>query len=116
MNLLFIIIGIILIIYIIKCVIDKTFDIYESIFWILAAVAIVLLAMFPKSLDAISLKVGISYSPSLVFLLGVAFLLVINFKHSRLLANEKQKSIELTQELAILKEKVKEIEEKNDKG
>lgn len=116
MNLLFILIGIVLIIYIIKSVMDRTFDIYESIFWILATIGIVLLAMFPKSLDAISLKLGISYSPSLVFLLGVAFLLMINFKHSRLLSQEKQKTIELTQELSILKEKVKEIEEKNDKG
>lgn len=115
MNLLFIIIGIILIIYIIKCVINKTFDMYESIFWIIAAVAIIILAIFPKSLDAISLKVGVSYSPSLVFLLGVVFLLFINFKQSRLLNDAKQKIVELTQELSILKEKVKEIENKDDK-
>lgn len=115
MNLLFVIIGIILIIYIVKSVINKTFDMYESIFWIIAAIAIILLAIFPKSLDAISNKIGISYSPSLVFLLGVAFLLIINFNHSRLLAEEKQKTIELTQELSILKEKVGEMEDKNDK-
>lgn len=112
MNWLFVVIGIILIIYIIKCVINKTFDIYESIFWIVAAIGIIALAVSPKSLDAIALKVGVNYSPSLVFLLGIAFLLVINFKHSRLLANEKQRTIELTQEIAILKEKVEEIDEK----
>lgn len=115
MNLLFVIIGIILIVYIVKSVINKTFDMYESIFWIIAAIIIILLAIFPKSLDDISAKVGISYSPSLVFLLGVVFLLMINFKHSRLLAEEKQKTIELTQELSILKEKVEEMEVKNDK-
>lgn len=114
MNLLFIFIGIVLIIYIIKSVMDKTFDIYESIFWLLATFGIILLAVFPKSLDTISLMVGISYSPSLVFLLGIAFLLMINFKHSKLLSQEKQKTTELTQELSILKEKVKEIEEKDD--
>ncbi len=114
MNILFVLIGIILIIYIIKSVLDKTFDIYESIFWIIAGIGIILLAMFPKALDTISFKIGINYSPSLVFLLGISFLLVINFKHSKLLANEKQKTIELLQELLILKEKVKEIENKHD--
>lgn len=115
MNLLFIVIGIILIVYIIKSVINKNFDMYESIFWIIASIAIILLSIFPKSLDAISLKLGVSYSPSLVFLLGVVFLVFINFKRSRLLNDEKQKNVELTQEFAILKEKIEEMEEKNDK-
>lgn len=110
MNLLFILIGIILIIYIIKSVINKTFDMYESIFWILATIAIILLALFPKSLDAISAKVGISYSPSLVFLLGIVFLLFINFRQSKILNNEKQKTIELAQKMAILEEKIKKEE------
>ena len=115
MNILFIIIGIILIIYIIKSVMNKNFDMYESIFWIIATIAIIILAIFPKSLDEISAKIGISYSPSLVFLLGVVFLLFINFKQSRLLNDEKQKTIELAQNLAIIKEKIKEMEEKNEK-
>ena len=115
MNLLFVLIGIVLIGYIIKSVINKNFDMYESIFWIIAAVAIIVLAVFPKSLDQISLKLGISYSPSLVFLLGVVFLLFINFKQSRLLNDEKQKTIELAQNIAILKEKIEEMEQNNDK-
>ena len=115
MNVLFVIIGIILIGYIIKSVMNKNFDMYESIFWIIATIAIIVLAIFPKSLDKISFKLGISYSPSLVFLLGVVFLLFINFKQSRLLNDEKQKTIELAQNVAILKEKIEEMEEKNDK-
>lgn len=104
-----------MIVYIIKSVMNKNFDMYESIFWIIATIAIILLAMFPKSLDTISAKLGISYSPSLVFLLGVVFLLFINFKQSRLLNQEKQKTTELAQELAILNQKIEEMEEKNDK-
>ena len=75
----------------------------------------IIIAMFPKSLDTISTKLGISYSPSLVFLLGVVFLLFINFKQSRLLNDEKQKTTELAQQIAIMEEKIKEMEEKNDK-
>ena len=115
MNWLFIFIGIILIICIIKSVINKNFDVYESIFWIIAAIVIILLAIFPKSLDAISLKLGISYSPSLVFLLGMVFLLFINFKQSRILTEEKKKTIELAQQLAIIKQKIEEMDIKDDK-
>lgn len=115
MNILFIIIGIILIIYIIKSVIDKNFDMYESIFWVIATIGIIILAIFPKSLDTISARIGISYSPSLVFLLGVVFLLFINFKQSRLLNDEKQKTIELAEKLAILQQKVEEMEPKDNK-
>lgn len=115
MNLLFIIIGIVLIIYILKSVMNKNFDMYESIFWIIAVFGIIILAIFPKSLDEISLKLGISYSPSLVFLLGVVFLLFINFKQSRLLNDEKQKTTELAQQLAIIKQKIEEMENKDDK-
>lgn len=115
MNLFFLIIGIILIIYIINSVINKKFAIYESMFWIAATVVIILLAAFPKSLDTISLKLGINYSPSLVFLISIVFLLFINFKQSNILNDTKQKLIEISQELAILKEKVNGMDkEKND--
>ncbi len=114
MNWLFIVIGIILIIYIIKSVMNKNFDMYESILWIMATVVIIILAIFPKSLDLISTKIGISYSPSLVFLLALVFLLFINFKQSRIINEQKLKTAELAQQLAILKEKVEEKKNKNE--
>lgn len=113
MNLFFLGIGILLIIYIVRAVMNKTFDIYESIFWILATVLISGLAMFPKSLDSISLLVGISYSPSLVFLLGLVFLLFINFKHGRILTSQKEKITELAQKVAILENQIQENGERD---
>ena len=106
MNLFFLIIGILLITYIINAVINKKFAIYDSIFWIFATIMIMFLAAFPKSLDAIALKIGINYSPSLVFLVSIIFLLFINFKQTKLVNDNLQKITEVTQELAILKEKV----------
>lgn len=114
MNIFFILIGIVIILYIIKAVMDKNFDIYESIFWIVATIGIILLALFPKSLDIIAIKLGISYSPSLVFLIASAFLLLINFRHTRILAKQKQRTIELIQKVAILEQKLNQKEEKDD--
>ena len=110
MNYFFLMIGIILIIYILNAVINKKFAIYESLFWILATVVIIFLAAFPKSLDSIALRLGVNYSPSLVFLLSIIFLLFINFKQSKLLNDTMQKLVDITQELAILKEKVNRME------
>lgn len=112
MNLFFVFVGIALIIYIINAVINKRFAIYESIFWILGTVVIIILAAFPKSLDSIALKLGINYSPSLVFLISIVFLLFINFKQSKLLNDTTQKLIDTSQEVAILKEKINEMDKK----
>jgi len=110
MNWFFVLIGILLLVYIIRAVIKKRFDLYESIFWIFASVVIILLSAFPKSLDSIAIKFGVSYSPSLVFLIGIIFLLFINFRQTRMINDNKQKINDISQELSILKEKVKEIE------
>ena len=110
MNWFFVLIGCLLLIYIIRAVIKKRFDLYESIFWIFASIGIILLSASPKSLDSIALKLGVSYSPSLVFLLGITFLLFINFRQTRVINDIKQKLNDTTQELSILKEKVREIE------
>lgn len=106
MNIFYIILGILLIIYIIKEVINKTFDIYESIFWIIATIAITILAIFPQIIDKIALKLGVFYAPSLLFLLGLIFLIFINFKQSKKLSEQQIKIIELSQHMAILEEKI----------
>ena len=51
-------------------------------------------------------KIGVDYPPSLLFVLCIIFLLFINFKNSRRIAELQMKVVELGQELAIVKEKV----------
>ena len=114
MNLFFILIGIILIIYIMYAVINKKFALYESIFWIFATIVIIILAIFPKSLDTIAFRLGVSYPPSLVFLLAITFLLFINFRQTRMINDITQKLNDTTQELSILRAKVSEINKKED--
>ena len=51
-------------------------------------------------------KIGVDYPPSLLFVLCIIFLLFINFRNSRRIAELQMKVVELGQELAIVKEKV----------
>ena len=64
------------------------------------------LAIFPYSIDFFATKLNISYTPSLLFVLCIIFLLFIVFRNSRRISELQMKVIELGQEVSILKEKV----------
>lgn len=105
-NLYFIILAIIVIIYVFNIVRKKRFSIKESFWWIVASLVMLLLAIFPYSIDWFAAKLGIAYPPSLLFLLCIVFLLFILFRNSEKIFHLQLRVIELGQELAILKEKI----------
>ena len=72
----------------------------------LGSVGIIFLAVFPYSIDYLANKMGVGYPPSLLFLICIVFLLFIDFRFSRRISELQMKIIELSQELAIVKEKV----------
>ena len=61
------------------------------------------LSIFPKSIDFVAKKIGVSYPPSLLFVLAIVFLLFINFRNSKRIAEQQLKIIELAQNIAVLK-------------
>ena len=104
-NTYFIIISILILLYIINSVRKKTFSIKESFWWVIGAVIMLLLAIFPYSIDWFAKKLNISYPPSLLFIICIVFLLFQNFRDSKRISELQIKIIELAQELAIVKEK-----------
>lgn len=104
-NSYFIVLSIICMLYIVIDVRNKKLSIKESFWWIMASIAMLLLSIFPYSIDWLAGKLGISYPPSLLFVLCIIFLLFINFRNSKKIALQQEKIIELAQQLAILKEK-----------
>lgn len=113
MNIFFIILGVILFIYIVNVVIRGTFDINESIFWLIGTIIILVLSIFPKIIDKLSNAIGIDYPPSLLFLLVAIFLLFINFRNTQRIAKQKEKITELAQNIAIIKEELITIKKEN---
>ena len=65
-----------------------------------------ILSIFPKSLDWFASFIGISYPPALFLTLCVVVLIVIDFNFSKQLEDHKKKIIELEQHIAILKHEV----------
>ncbi|MBQ7141168.1 MAG: DUF2304 domain-containing protein [Bacilli bacterium] len=105
MNIFFIILGIIYLIYIFTAVKNGKFNVVESFFWICGGIGVLILSIFPNIIVWISKFVGIDYPPSLLFMLCIIFLLFINFRNSQKIAEQQEKIIELAQNLALLKSK-----------
>jgi len=106
MNMLFIVIGILSIIYIINKVRKGIFSVNESFFWICGGIAILVLSIFPQIIIWLSNLAGIDYPPSLLFMLCIIFLVFMNFRNCRKIAEHQEKIIELAQNLTLLKSKV----------
>lgn len=100
----FVIVAVIAIVYVITEVRKGKFSIKESIYWFLASLIMLILAIFPTLLDNLAAFLGIGYSPSLLFTICIIFLLFINFRSSRKIAEQEEKIIELAQDIALLKE------------
>lgn len=109
-NIYFIILAVLSVIYVFYVVRKKKFSIKESFWWVIAAIAMLILAIWPYSLDKLAQRVGIDYPPSLLFVICIIFLLFICFKNSKRISEQQEKIIDLAQELAIIREKVKDNE------
>ena len=116
MNYFFIVIAIIFMVYIFNMIKKKEFSIKESIFWVLGTFAILIFAVFPIVLDKIAIKLNVNYPPSLLFLVGIMFLLLINFRNTKKICKQTEKITELAQRCAILEFEVEKIKTNKNEG
>lgn len=111
-RLYFIIIAILPMIYIIHEVRKKRFSIKESFWWMVASFLILILAVFPYSIDWLAGKFGVEYAPSLLFVFCIIFLVLMIFRNSKRLSEQQMKITELAQNLAIIKNEMEKNKEK----
>ena len=74
-----------------------------SLLWVLSGGVICALAVFRRLLEEVSYFLGIHYPPSLLFLVGVLFLLAINISFSVRISELNRKVTFLAQEIALLR-------------
>ncbi|MBQ7240901.1 MAG: DUF2304 domain-containing protein [Bacilli bacterium] len=104
-TVLFIIAAIIVIVYIMYSIRKNRLDIANSFIWIIFCIIMLLLAVWPKSIDLLAPIFGVSYAPVLVLTFAVVVLFVMNFSQSKKIEELRKKVIDLGQELSIVKEK-----------
>lgn len=87
-----------------------------AILWLCTSVFIIFLTVSRRVLEVAALSVGILYPPSLLFLVGVLFLLLVTIGHSVALSRLSESNHHLAQQVALLRKKLEdqqyEVEEK----
>lgn len=107
-NMYFIILSIVIIIYIIHSVRKGHLGIKTSFVWILMSIIMLLLSIFPYSINWFAELLGVEYAPALFLTLCVVFLLVLDFNYSKKIAKLQEMVTDLAQEVSVLREKAKE--------
>jgi len=115
MNYFFIVLAIIFIIYIFRMIKKKNFSIKESLFWVAGTIVMIIFAIFPKLLDKIAIRLNIDYPPSLLFLVGIFFLLFINFRNTQKITKQNERITELAQKCSIMEFEIDNLKN-NSKG
>lgn len=105
--------GITFFIAIIKLLINKKFSERISLIWLISAMVVFLISIFPRILDVFAKLLGVDYPPSILFLLAILILLFICFYHSIQISMLNSQVRELAQNMAVREAQY--IEETNSK-
>ncbi len=100
----FAIFGLLFIIYVLAKVKNNKLSEGKSILWIIGGLLILLISLLPEIIVHLSLLLGIDYPPSLLFLLGLLFLVFMTFQQDHELSLLAQNMKILAQHISILEE------------
>ena len=104
-NIVFIVVSLLVIIYMFISIRKNRLDVTQSFIWIVFCIIMLILSIFPKSLDWCADLLGIEYPPALFLSIGVVLLFIMNFIQSKKITELQKKVIDLGQELSIVKGK-----------
>jgi len=83
-----------------------------SIIWLAASVVLIIFSSSRNLLNHIAIGIGIYYPPALLFILAIAFLLILLLHFSTIISMLSDNNDRLAQELGILKTRIKILEKK----
>jgi hypothetical protein len=82
-----------------------------SLLWLLTAVVLLALSLWRSSLDLIAKIMGIFYPPTALFVVGFGFVLLLLLYFSTIISQLSGENNSLTQRIAILDWRVRQLEE-----
>ena len=77
-----------------------------ALLWLSTSLFIILLTMSRRVFETVALSIGIFYPPSLLFLVGVLFLLMVAIGQSVTLSRLSESNKNLAQEMALLRKEL----------
>ena len=87
-----------------------------SLLWILMSVVLLILSSTPVFINKLALILDIKNPPSLLFLLGLVYLLIYSLHITTVVSKQSEKVTRLTQEVALLKHQMESKSEKQVDG
>lgn len=104
-------IGVVLIIFIIKQMVNKKITESQSILWIVIGLAAIIVGMFPSLINLIAEKLGIWYAPSIILLIIFVGLLFIVLKNTIVISVQSNQINELFMQVSLLNKENEELRE-----
>ncbi len=86
-----------------------------SLIWLAASIALMVFSVWRGLLHFIAFKLGIYYPPSLLFLLGIVFLIALLLHFSTVISSQSEQNKRLAQEIGALKSRLSVIERREDR-
>lgn len=84
----------------------------HSLMWFFYVILMIVCLLSPKVTEFFTKLLGFEVVSNMVFFFGLGILVLICFNLTKLISKEKEKVIILTQELAILKKEIDDLNEK----
>jgi len=81
-----------------------------ALLWLATAVVILVFGLWRDGLNELSDALGIAYPPNALFVLAMAFVLLLLLHYSTVISKLSDRTTTLTQRLAILEERIRELE------
>ncbi len=111
-----IVLAFLFIVYIYNSVKNRIILLKYALLWIIPVLFVIFITIFPNSLNLFLKTVGIKTLSNMMFLFTIVFLAFISFTLTIIVSKQKQQIIILTQELGILQNNFKILENRLNGG
>lgn len=91
---------------------NKTLELRYTLLWMFAGVVLAVLVIWPETLTRLIRLVGIQSNMNGLFLMAIAFIVMIMMSLTSIVSRQTNKIRNLVQEIAILEKQMRELEKK----
>jgi len=82
-----------------------------ALLWLLTAVVLLILSIWRGAVDSIASLVGVGYAPAIIFAIAFLFVLVVLLHYSTVVSNLADRTVWLTQQIALLEQRIRDLEQ-----
>ena len=91
----------------------KAISLKYTLLWMVAGVVMAVMVVWPETLHLLISFIGIESNMNGLFILAIAFAIVILMSITSIVSKQSEKIKSLTQTIAILEKRIRELEERN---